>query len=464
MAWFLPSYGRPESLRALQGAPGGMPGNVLVLVNEDDPKRAEYERLSPWPIHFVPAGSRVGDVWREVFLRFPDEPYYGLLSDDLSPETPQWHEKMVEAAGKRHFANPRGGPGWPQRMRSTICIGGDLVRAMGYLVPEGFRHNFIDDVWDLIGRTFRLVVPLHDVVVEHRHPLYGTAKTDDTYVRGSADFEQDRERFREWRMGGEWVEVAGRVSALTGMRLGTVSGETHRVAFCIPSADAVMIHKPFLRCLEATKALLDAHGVSWTQIQRDGGSHVGKAREGVLWSAMKTDATHLFWIDDDMTWEPDTFLSMLASGLPFTAVVGMRKVIPATPACNVLPGAAVFDHKTGFMEVRDVGFAFVCLKREVIEQLCEANPDLQYQTGDGSKQYALFLDMIDRDYTSEGERLGEDFSFCRRWRKTGGRIWVDAHAELGHWGAHNYRGKLADFFEYASKDEAPAEPARQAAI
>jgi len=456
MAWFLPSYGRPEKLGALRDAPGGMPDNVIVMVNADDPRRGDYETMSPWPIHFVSEGSRVCDVWREAFRLFPDEPYYGLLSDDTLPLTPGWHEKMVEAAGRHCFANPRGGPGWPQKMRTAFCVGGDLVRAMGYLVPDGFRHSFADDMWDLIGATFRLIVPLPDVTVEHRHALYGTAENDGTYARGSANFEQDRERFRQWRTGGEWAETARRISALTGMEIGTVGEGTHRVAFCIPSGDAVMIHKPFVRCLEATKALLDAHGVKWVHVQRDGGSHIGKAREGVLWAAMQSDATHLFWIDDDMTWEPEEALSLLAAGVDFAAVVGMRKSTPPTPACNVLPGAAIFDHKTGFLEVRDVGFAFVCLRREVIERLCAAYPDLQYQTGDGSKQYALFLDMIDRETVGEGERLGEDFSFCRRWRGIGGRIWVDAHAELGHWGVTDYRGKLSDFFVYGEKEALPA--------
>lgn len=439
-----------------------MPADVVVLVNEDDPRRADYLSLSPWPVRFIPAGSRVCDAWRYVFREFPHEAYYGVTSDDCIPLTPGWHHKMVGATVNGRFANPRGGFGWPQKLRTATCIGGDLVRAMGFLAPDGFNHNFVDDVWDLIGGTFRLIVPVPDVTVEHRHPIYGTAEQDATHGRGSGDFERDRERFNEWKRD-EWPAVAKRVAAFTGMELGTVTGQTHRVAFCIPSADAVMVHKPFMRCLDATKALLDEHGVKWVQVQKDGGSHVGKAREGVLWSAMKTDATHLFWIDDDMTWEPETVMALLASGLDFSAVVGMRKTTPVKPACNVLPGASLFDHRTGFLEVRDVGFAFVCLKREVITRLCEAYPDLKYQTGDGSDQYALFLDMIDRDSEPEGERLGEDFSFCRRWRKIGGRIWVDAHAALGHWGASNYTGRLSDFFIYGAKDAEPA-PAPVAAV
>lgn len=439
-----------------------MPESLIVLVNEDDPRRADYERLSPWPIRFIPAGSRVSDAWRYVYREFPDEPFYGVLTDDLKPLTVGWREKLEEAAGSQCFANPRGGPGWPQKMRTAVCIGGDVVRAMGGLVPDGFNHNFVDDVWDLVGRTFRLTVPVPGVTVEHRHPLYGTAEYDATYARGSADFERDQARFKEWKAT-EWLDMAKRVAALTGMELGTVSGETHHVAFCIPSGDATMINKHFLRSLDATKALLDAHGIPWIQVQRNGNSHVGKSREGVLWDAIKTGATHLFWLDDDMTWEPETFLALLASGHDFAGVVGMRKVIPPQPACNVLPGASVFDIRTGYLEVKDVGFAFVCITRSVIERLCKAYPELKYQTGDGSDQYALFLDLIDRDYTPEGERLGEDFSFCRRWRRIGGRIWVDPYAELGHWGSYEYGGKLADFFEYATKDEA-AEPAPAAGV
>jgi hypothetical protein len=448
VAWFLPSYGRPEKLLALRDAPGGMPEDVVVLVNEDDPRRADYEATSPWMIHLIPAGSRVCDAWREVYRMFPHEAYYGVTSDDCIPMTPGWHDKMVEAAGKHHFANPRGGFGWPKKMRTSLCIGGDLVRAMGCLAPDGFNHNFVDDVWDLVGSTFRLIVALPDVTIEHQHPIYGTAERDETYARGSADFEKDRARFEEWKRGSEWVEMANRVAAVAGMQMATVSAKTHRVVFCVPSADAMMIHKPFVRCLDETKELLTANGIHWEHIQKDGGSHVGKAREGALWLAMKTDATHLFWLDDDMTWDPQTFMGLLASGHDFSAVAGMRKTTPPQPACNTLPGGAVFDHRTGFLEVRDVGFAFVCLKREVIDRLCAAYPELKYQTGDGSDQYALFLDIIDRDTVPEGERLGEDYSFCRRWRKIGGKIWLDSHAALGHWGSSNYTGALSDFFVY----------------
>ena len=51
-------------------------------------------------------------------------------------------------------------------------------------------------------------------------------------------------------------------------------------------------------------------------------------------------------------------------------------------------------------------------------------------------------DMAD-DPGSIGRYLTEDYSFCRRWRMLGGKIYVLREAELGHIGTHVYRGSLA---------------------
>ena len=44
--------------------------------------------------------------------------------------------------------------------------------------------------------------------------------------------------------------------------------------------------------------------------------------------------------------------------------------------------------------------------------------------------------------TAEGLLLGEDYSFCHRWRAMGGRCWlyVGTDSELGHVGMHLYQG------------------------
>ena len=39
---------------------------------------------------------------------------------------------------------------------------------------------------------------------------------------------------------------------------------------------------------------------------------------------------------------------------------------------------------------------------------------------------------------------GEDVQFCATWRKLGGTVYCDLHAQIGHIGRHVYRGSLGD--------------------
>ena len=50
-------------------------------------------------------------------------------------------------------------------------------------------------------------------------------------------------------------------------------------------------------------------------------------------------------------------------------------------------------------------------------------------------QYALFDCAIDEN---TGEYLSEDYAFCRRWRKIGGKIWLDTESRLVHIGTHEF--------------------------
>lgn len=197
--WFLPSYGRPEKFRGLLEAPGGWPERVVVLVNEDDPQREAYNFLTlPWSVALIPAGSRCADAHRWITKAYGLHlKFYGLLMDDLWPVTPGWWQAMEQAAEDRYVVVANDNRSFP-RFRAAGGFGGGLVRAMGSLVPPPLKHNFEDNVWDDIASEFNLLRPLSDVLVEHRHHIYGTAQHDETYLRGSADFALDAEIYAKW--------------------------------------------------------------------------------------------------------------------------------------------------------------------------------------------------------------------------------------------------------------------------
>lgn len=229
--WFMPSFGRPHALARMAKAPGVLPDVVMVLVNEDDPRRDDYVAAgrefwregasTQWGFCTIPAGSRCADAHRFITTKWPNEPFYGLLCDDHWPVTPGWHQAMVDAAGDRYISGPAGESSFPL-LRSAVGMGGGLVRAMGSIVPIPVRHNYEDNVWDTVAADFNLLKPLPEFIVEHRHwnlvrdglnRDWSTTR-DATYVRGSDSkiWDEDAQIFAAWLKSAERRELNARIA------------------------------------------------------------------------------------------------------------------------------------------------------------------------------------------------------------------------------------------------------------
>lgn len=221
--WFMPSYGRPQSLDRMAKCPGGLPPYVTLMVNRDDPKLSEYLAIgreswevgddTQWRLWQIPPGSRCADAHRlvnQIFGFTTHDKFYGLLCDDQWPVTPGWWKAMEDAAEDRYIVTPAGENSFPL-CRTAVCIGGGLVRAMGSLVPVPVKHNFEDNLWDRIAADFNLLRTLPEHRVEHRHWTRGTAKPDATYARGSADFEEDQRVYEAWMAGPEKAAMYDRI-------------------------------------------------------------------------------------------------------------------------------------------------------------------------------------------------------------------------------------------------------------
>lgn len=200
--YFLPSYGRPHAIQELLNAPGKMPVNVTVIVNEDDPLLTAYRMVLAaipyWTLELCPAGSRFVDAWSYVFKQHPNLPWYGMLGDDHIAQTEGWHETLVKEAGTEFLAYPNGAHTEFPLMRGVCVIGGDLVRAMGFICAPFLRHNYVDVVLDHIARDAGLLKPCGSERVDHQHWKFTPKPIDETYLRGSHDQGEDAQRYHTW--------------------------------------------------------------------------------------------------------------------------------------------------------------------------------------------------------------------------------------------------------------------------
>ncbi|CAE8592294.1 unnamed protein product, partial [Polarella glacialis] len=101
-----------------------------------------------------------------------------------------------------------------------------------------------------------------------------------------------------------------------------------------------------------------------------------------------------------------------------------------------------------FVEVDAGPTGCMLIKRKVFDVMREAYPDLQCRicgTHAGrSKRYDVWWRFFDTMVTEDGEFLGEDIAFCRRWRAIGGTIFADLGATLTHVGRHAFTGNMLD--------------------
>lgn len=202
-----------------------------------------------------------------------------------------------------------------------------------------------------------------------------------------------------------------------------------------------------------------------------GDALIPRARQNIVaYFLANPGATHLLFVDADITFGPEQVFRLLDSGHPFVAGIYPTKRLDwakitklAKEGVTPLETAALsyvveaedpsrIEPKDGFLKVRYAGTGFLLLKREVLIKMIEAHPELRYKREhreedplrDSPWRSALFNGLIDK---ASGTYLSEDYSFCQRWRDLGGEIFVDLESGLDHTGPMTFHGNLAGQFQ-----------------
>ncbi len=186
-------------------------------------------------------------------------------------------------------------------------------------------------------------------------------------------------------------------------------------------------------------------------------------------------ATHLLFVDADISFEPEQVDRLLRHDKDFTGALYPLKAIDweLIPQRCVERGESVRqaalsyvgafspegqrkqegDFATGIY----VGGGFQLIRRGALERMIAAYPESRFRRVhdlpmSGSRHeavqspnlFALFDCIIDPE---TGAYLSEDYSFCLRWRRIGGEIWIDAASKLNHCGHYEFVGDYASRFQ-----------------
>ena len=190
--------------------------------------------------------------------------------------------------------------------------------------------------------------------------------------------------------------------------------------------------------LLSTVRVLDREGIKFKIEAPTGCSVVQWARSTVADAFLKSDFTHLFWIDADVVFTPDDFIRILGFGA-ILDVVGATYPFKKDPPGFLVntagkPGELEVNG-LGCVKVVSMGLGFTLVKRAVLERVAEKKPVVHDRLNG-----VTYRDIFRVDRTSENGPRGEDVAFFHDVRAAGFDAWLDPSVKLGHVGAKIYRG------------------------
>jgi len=210
---------------------------------------------------------------------------------------------------------------------------------------------------------------------------------------------------------------------------------------CIPCYGGQVTEPCFTSFLRFTLMAAKA-GLSWSLDTMVNESLVTRARNNLVAKMLFNDkATHMMFIDADIRFQPESIFHMLMADKDVVGGLYPKKVLPISYVINARPGTPIIND---VFEVDTMGTGFMMVKRAVLDKMISAYPHTKYVDDVGlGKQFEPFMyALFDVEIDEKGHYLSEDWAFCRRWAKLGGKVHAHSKVLLNHSGFYEFCGDL----------------------
>ncbi|HWN95012.1 MAG TPA: FkbM family methyltransferase [Methylomirabilota bacterium] len=178
------------------------------------------------------------------------------------------------------------------------------------------------------------------------------------------------------------------------------------------------------------------------EIGKHRGDGVARSRNALTAEFLRSDCTHLLMMDCDLIFSPGHVARMVAHDVPVVGGAYPKKQQgPLEWVINTLPGQPTKPAAGGLLPVRYVGTGFICVRRDVFEQMREHYPESRYiaDYGERGEECDFWPMGVYRPTPGDpGRYLSEDWYFCQRWLDMGGTVYLDTGTILKHVGQAIY--------------------------
>lgn len=233
----------------------------------------------------------------------------------------------------------------------------------------------------------------------------------------------------------------------------------------------------FARSIADLSAMCVHYGVALQMYFLFNESLIPRARNYCCDEFMRSDATHMMFIDADIGFNPQDVIALLAlqsDESPYDVIGGpypkkciaWEKIKMAVDKgfadedpgkLDAFVGDYVFNPKGGQttiplnqpVEVLEIGTGFMMMRRKTFQTFVEKFPQYSYKPDhvrtehfDGSREIMMYF-QAEIDPASK-RYLSEDYWFCQKLQEAGLKTWLCPWMKLQHVGTMVFGGSLAD--------------------
>jgi len=214
-------------------------------------------------------------------------------------------------------------------------------------------------------------------------------------------------------------------------------------------------------------------------------SLITRARNYLVDEFLRTDYTHMLFIDSDIHFNAKDVLALMALdkdviGGPYPKkAINWRNVVDVARkhpdlepkeleklvgeyVFNVVKGTKQFS-VTEPLQVMEIGTGYMMIKRHVFDKMQSSYPMIHYKPDhvgqsnfDGSRYIHAYFDTVidSKGSITDGgtdRYLSEDYMFCQMWRKIGGEIYLCPWMKTQHVGSYAFTGDMPAVANFAGK-------------
>jgi glycosyltransferase involved in cell wall biosynthesis len=213
LAILVPSRERPSNIAELIKSldETETESDLIVILDDDEPCFEQYIELGATMITIEKEGRGMAKPLNFAANLFKDDyRHFAFLGDDNRPRTKNWDVHFINALDELETGIVYGNDLFQgEALPTAAALTGNIVKALGGMVPQGMIHLYLDNFWLRLGQDLGAIRYLPEIVIEHLHPYAGKSSWDQVYrdVNSPEMYSADKQALEDFLNSVDYVEL-----------------------------------------------------------------------------------------------------------------------------------------------------------------------------------------------------------------------------------------------------------------